>query len=378
MWKYRSARSGFKYGRPAVVGGSSINRKIREFQKRNTPSAWWNLFGGGGGPTGRLATRVRGRRLARGNGRKIMRKRRIVRKYNSGKMAIYGNTLKHIMCQPSVEKDSLAFNMNRTGNSVTGYKEWYNLSMSISPADCDRMLSGSTNLAATSVISTTEVFCDGGSTQLTFRNNANTDAIVSIYKCIARRDISANSHAIIGANPSLFTTGFTDIPQESKSTTKPGYTANTSTPYGSPAFCSLFKIKKIYAKTLLPGNQDSVRYNVKKGRLVKKASYGLSTSQSFGTTYLAFKGQCFYLIGVHGGIVHNQASVVTTMTNTDLSPCTGGFNLDCLVDRRVTYRTPYVTTTRAAGQYGLVSPAITAANQDEWHENAPAEQAIGA
>jgi len=367
--------SGDRFGRPAIVGSRKINASIRAYKRRNPPSLWKTMFGFGGGPTGRLRTRLGKRRAGTAIRRNGGKRRRLTR-MRKGKHLVYRSALKNVLCQPSVEKESFAFNMNRLGNSVTFYKVWYSLNMGLQPSDCDRMLSGMTNLAANTVVSSTELYFDGLSTQLTFRNNGNMDCIVSIYKCNLRKDFPLSVGAITGAYPAVLTTGFNDMVQESKSTSLPTFTLATSTPYGSPAWCSLFKCRKIYSKELKPGNQDSKRYVVKRGKIIKKASYGLATADTFAGKYAGFRGQCFYLIGVHGGISHDESKVVTPLNNTDLHPTYSGFNLDCIVDRRITYRTQLITTTRTAGQYGYPAPTTTLANQDMWQENAPAE-AVG-
>lgn len=373
-WKGIKRYSGMRFGRPAVVGYGKIDRTIRAFKRRNPPSAWKTMFGLGGGPTGRLKSRLgkrRGTVLRRGGGYK----RRKVSRMNKGKHLMYRSALKNVLCQPSVEKESFAFNLNRLGNSLVFYKNWYSLNMGLQPSDCDRMLSGMTNLAAASVISSTELYFDGLSTQVTFRNNGNMDCIVSIYKCNLRKDFPSSVGAITGASPAVLNSGFSDMVQESKSTTLPLVTLATSTPYGSPAWCSLFKCKKIYNKQLKPGDQDSKRYVVKRGKVIKKASYGLATADTFAGKYAGFRGQCVYLIGVHGAICHDESKVIAPLANTDLTPTYSGFNLDCIVDRRITYRSQLVTTTRTAGQYGFPAPAITLANQDMWHETAVTESA---
>lgn len=292
---------------------------------------------------------------------------------------LYTSILKHGLTQPAIEVDNAHGSIAVLGDSLQGVCAWYAFELETTPAQFDRILSASQNLAIGSVSQNQEVWFDGCRNQVMFRNNSQHCAQVTIYKCYPRMDITT-AHSVSGANPVTLQQGFSATAQENKAGFATFYNDYNSTPYMSPNWCSLFKVKPFRNKFLQPGESLMLNHKRSLGFLIKKSSAGLTTTDSFAGAYNHMrKNGPIYLVRVRGTVVHDESLLAYPLSvNSDMHVTTGGFSVDWVQSSKLDYRAPFIAPTRVQGTYTRLPSAITRVNTVQYTTETPLEQIAGA
>lgn len=381
-WNKIKRYSGMSFGRPAIVGSSQINRTIRSFKRRNPPSAWKTMFGLGGGPTGRLRTRLGKRRGSTLPKRRRVRRRLIRRRGKVSKSGLlYRSILKHGLTQPAIELDTDHGSLAQIGNNLQAYCQWYGFQLETTPAIYDRILTAASNAAIGSVNINQEVFFESCKNSVTFRNAGNHSCVVQVFKCYPRVDYLVYAgHTVGGLNPTLLQSGFTDTTTEAKATSAIAYNDWNATPYMSPAWCGIFKMKPVMKRVLQPGEQTMIRHSKKLLRKITKTQMGVGGASSFASLYEHMRRNGpVYLVKVYGDLSHDHSLITTPMTSaTDLHVTRGGFQVDWVKTTKFEYRAPFVTPTRVQGYYTKLPQNILAVNEKQMTTDVPQEAFMSA
>lgn len=368
-WNKIKRYAGMAFGRPAVVGGAQINRKIRNWIRSGYKSTRDPPKKGTRRPL--RFSKFGGRRRY---GKRLRPKMRRMKRRAGG--ALYRTILSKGLTQPATELSATSGNISSIQDNIQGNCSWYSMPMETTPAIFDRILSASQNLAITGVSIVQEVFLDTVKVQLNMRNNSSQDCNVQIYKCTPRIDL-ATASGIYGSDPTLFTSGITSLATEAKATSLPNYYDQNVTPYMSATWCSMFKIKPLVKRFLKPGEEIKLRRSRKVGYVIKKSKYGIATGESFAGVYDHLKRNGpIYLIKVTGSIVHDESTISYPLqSGTSTKVTYGGFNVDWVQNVRINYRCPFVTPTRVLGQYTELPSNLLRTNADQYLANVAGETA---
>lgn len=329
----------------------------------------------GGVKTRSYGTTARRRSYKNYNGPTVLRKS-FCKNYK-GKNKMYSKTLKHILCEPRSKKYTVATNIADIGTNSQGNCAWY-VFRGLSPSDYDTMLAEGYGGAIATVPASFNVLRDICSLQTTLKNNSDRQCDLTVWKCTARRDIPSSVANVSGVNPALLLQGFTDASVIS-GTSAIAYNDYGSTPYLSPAWCSLLNTKQVVHKSLVPGEQIVLKQCVKKPVVISKQKFGITATGSIAAAfkYLRELGS-FLLIRVQGSIVHDESTVAYPLSSGALTVSTSGFNLDVLNEYSYTYRVPFSIPTRQTGQTAVLTSTMALGNEQGFNTQAADEPSTGA
>ena len=211
-------------------------------------------------------------------------KRSKFKKFRQG--LLYKSVLKHALTQESIEMDSYNGTIAKTGSNQQHTCQWLSLAVETQPATFDRILAASINTTITSVNLNQQAYLERVDNHVDFRNNGLVDAMITLFMCYPRADYSWNDgNKVYGANPQLLIDGFTNTLEEYKATSLVAFSDFNATPYMSPPWCSMFRIKPIKKRIMKPGTQFRFNYKKAINYIIKKAKYGLINTDDFAGKY---------------------------------------------------------------------------------------------
>lgn len=155
-------------------------------------------------------------------------------------------------------------------------------------------------------------------------------------------------------------------------------------PTSDPTFQSIFRIKKARSRVLLPGEELFYSASIKNRILQKKdwsVPYALDPIND--SLPIMRRGYPLILISVRGTLVHNEASVSSTMTNHQLFPTMGDFNVDIVKNVFVSAQAGPAQTYQQEKAFGFATPiqrtqgaaGTIAGPLDQWSSLPPSEEA---
>lgn len=168
---------------------------------------------------------------------------------------------------------------------------------------------------------TQRFFVDNVRFNANFTNQDITPCRLTIYDCIARRDMVQALSNVVGTPAYAWLTGFTDMSVATPSTT---FAYPGMTPFMSNDFTQYWKVVNVSEVYLLPGNVHNHHYSQIVNKIMNDAVVNYETLNIRNLTYVP-------MFVVEGSPANNLTSASTTISMSQA-------NLDCVYDYKVSFQ----------------------------------------
>jgi len=177
---------------------------------------------------------------------------------------------------------------------------------------------------------------------ITIKSQLNHNQEVSLYRCVPKKEFNGAFGYIDGHNPTVLFTGFK---QEAYNTTGGGGAISPNhaiwEPSMSPELVAGFKVKMLWRKCLIPGEEKVVTLRSKYFRFQKK-NFGVESGVPFAADHMIIKKcfNAFYLLKVRGCVVHQSTAEEKQLHNAPQYQSRGSYSIGVLMENTINYLRP--------------------------------------